>query len=174
MIGFAACPRIAKIARLSLFPGLRQFVREKLHVRCSQRSARDVRLRLKESSSHAMSSAFLLEKHGSKGDAPASVSTSVSSPERLEIYRRIIPLGAEGQRFVSTIHWVYARESINMSLAHYLSNCLSPRAITRQLARDCARGRTRRKHVTARRAGYKSMLKGKKRGTRLRAIGGEI
>lgn len=45
-----------------------------------------------------MSSAFLFEKHGSKGIAPAGVSTSVSSPEVLEIYRRIIPLGAEGQR----------------------------------------------------------------------------
>lgn len=55
----------------------------------------------------------------------------VSGLEGQGINRGISPLGAEGQRFVRTIHWVYARDSINMSLAHYLSNCLNSRAITR-------------------------------------------
>lgn len=41
---------------------------------------------------------------------------------------RIIPFGAAGlyfaDRVCSRIHWRQARERINKSLAHYLSNCL--------------------------------------------------
>lgn len=66
---------------------------------------------------------------------------------------RIIPFGATGlylaDRIRLRIHWRQTRERINMSLAHYLSNCLKlPRHYAK--VRDSPVTPGGRKHVTLR------------------------